>query len=560
MNPNNENETNEEIDALENNVSSKEDKTDINKKPKKGKKKTIIIVILSIFIVLIIGLLLFFMFFKKPQSKIIKNDVKKVYSKYKMSGNGLENFDLSFLQLENNNQNLIYSPLSIKYALSMLSAGSNGTTKSQIDAVIGDYKASKYINSSNMSFANAMFIRNTFKDGINENYINTLKEKYGADVIYDAFENPDTLNSWVNKNTLGLLNNLVDNVDDAQFFLINALAIDMSWNHQIQIADVNEEAPGMIYNVHYNHENYYDSVSPIADQQFDSVKFSNNKNVAAAEVGATINKYDIVKTLGEENIRKEITEEYEVWKKNPENSGMEEDTTTFVDNFIKELNSNYNNLSISTDFSFYDDNDVKVFSKDLKEYDGVQLEYIGIMPKEEELSEYIKNTNAEKLIEVIKKIKPLTLDSFEEGKVTKITGGIPFFKYDYRLDNFQKDLNKLGIKDIFDKDKADLSKMTKDKNMFIDKVIHKANIEFTNDGIKASAATAGGGYGSVSAGFDHLYDVPVVEIDLNFDKPYLYIIRDKKTGEVWFTGSVYEPIENTNQSANIINEKKTSKF
>ena len=239
---------------------------------------------------------------------------------------------------------------------------------------------------------------------------------------------------------------------------------------------------------------------------------------------------------------------------------MEEDTTTFVDNFIKELNSNYNNLSISTDFSFYDDNDVKVFSKDLKEYDGVQLEYIGIMPKEEELSEYIKNTNAEKLIEVIKKIKPLTLDSFEEGKVTKITGGIPFFKYDYRLDNFQKDLNKLGIKDIFDKDKADLSKMTKDKNMFIDKVIHKANIEFTNDGIKASAATAGGGYGSASAGFDHLYDVPVVEIDLNFDKPYLYIIRDKKTGEVWFTGSVYEPIENTNQSANIINEKKTSKF
>lgn len=26
---------------------------------------------------------------------------------------------------------------------------------------------------------------------------------------------------------------------------------------------------------------------------------------------------------------------------------------------------------------------------------------------------------------------------------------------------------------------------------------------------------------------------------------YLFIIRDKSTGEVWFTGTVYEPIEHT---------------
>ena len=30
-------------------------------------------------------------------------------------------------------------------------------------------------------------------------------------------------------------------------------------------------------------------------------------------------------------------------------------------------------------------------------------------------------------------------------------------------------------------------------------------------------------------------------IDLDFDKPYMYIIRDKSTGEVWFAGTVYEP-------------------
>ena len=50
-----------------------------------------------------------------------------------------------------------------------------------------------------------------------------------------------------------------------------------------------------------------------------------------------------------------------------------------------------------------------------------------------------------------------------------------------------------------------------------------------------------GGFGSAAGGFDYLFDVPVVTIDLTFDKPYMYIIRDKDTGEVWFTGTVYNP-------------------
>ena len=36
----------------------------------------------------------------------------------------------------------------------------------------------------------------------------------------------------------------------------------------------------------------------------------------------------------------------------------------------------------------------------------------------------------------------------------------------------------------------------------------------------------------------------VEEIDITFDQPFLYVIRDKDTGEVWFTGTVYEPTLN----------------
>ena len=102
------------------------------------------------------------------------------------------------------------------------------------------------------------------------------------------------------------------------------------------------------------------------------------------------------------------------------------------------------------------------------------------------------------------------------------------------------DLKKLGIKDVFDINKADLSNMVKGKQ-YIDTAVHKANIEFSNDGIKASAVSAMGGAGAARGGFDYFFKVPVEEIDLTFDKPYMYIIRDKSSGEVWFAGTVYEP-------------------
>ena len=104
-----------------------------------------------------------------------------------------------------------------------------------------------------------------------------------------------------------------------------------------------------------------------------------------------------------------------------------------------------------------------------------------------------------------------------------------------------KDLKSLGIEDVFDSSKADLSNLS--EGAAINKAVHKANIEFSNDGIKASAATALGGYGAANGpAFEHLFKVPVKDIDVTFNKPYMYLIRDKATGEVWFAGTVYEGI------------------
>ena len=526
------------------------DTTNVNKN-KKNKKKKIIIIAIVLLIVATLGCIYFFKIKdnntttskvgdKKDDNSLTDKDKDKdlsdenYHNKYKLSGNSLEDFDLYFLQLENERKNKVYSPLSIKYALSMLNEGANGKTKKQISSVIGDYNAKKYSNNSNMSFANALFIRDTFKDSIKDSYINTLSNKYNAEVIFDSFKTPNKLNSWVSNKTFKLINNLFDDVSQNNFILANALAIDMEWVNVIN--DLGYFA------VSYQHENYWET----RNHYHESTEFDGNQSVDTLEIMAVANKYDIVNIFGEQNIRDNITKRYQDWLNSEEYKkyhAHEEniDVETYVNNYIKEINKGYKDLKSSTDFEFYVDDDIKVFAKDLKEYNGITLQYVGIMPKNDSLDNYIKNTNAFKINTIINKLKPIKLESFKEGVITEIRGNIPMFKFDYDL-NIKEDLQKLGITNVFDSNKADLSNISSSKN-YIEDAKQKTNIEFANEGIKAAAVTYVGDFGTGVGGFDYLYDVPVEKINLDFDKPYMFIIRDKNSGEVWFTGTVYKPIE-----------------
>ena len=545
----NENNTTTEIITSKNNDTTTET-TNVNKN-NKNKKKKIIIIAIVLLIVATLGCIYFFKIKdnntttskvgdKKDGNSLTDKDKDKdlsdenYHNKYKLSGNSLEDFDLYFLQLENERKNKVYSPLSIKYALSMLNEGANGKTKKQISSVIGDYNAKKYSNNSNMSFANALFIRDTFKDSIKDSYINTLSNKYNAEVIFDSFKTPNKLNSWVSNKTFKLINNLFDDVSQNNFILANALAIDMEWVNVIN--DLGYFA------VSYQHENYWET----RNHYHESTEFDGNQSVDTLEIMAVANKYDIVNIFGEQNIRDNITKRYQDWLNSEEYKkyhAHEEniDVETYVNNYIKEINKGYKDLKSSTDFEFYVDDDIKVFAKDLKEYNGITLQYVGIMPKNDSLDNYIKNTNAFKINTIINKLKPIKLESFKEGVITEIRGNIPMFKFDYDL-NIKEDLQKLGITNVFDSNKADLSNISSSKN-YIEDAKQKTNIEFANEGIKAAAVTYVGDFGTGVGGFDYLYDVPVEKINLDFDKPYMFIIRDKNSGEVWFTGTVYKPIE-----------------
>lgn len=492
------------------------------------------IVIITIIGILFISIGVAFIFIKNgKEEKRYDVPITKEKLAYSIESNSLEPFDLYFLQLENKKENKVYSPLSIKYALSMLAEGAEGESKKQILDIIYDYKTNKYENSKNISLANAMFIKEIYKDKINNNYKTSLVDKYNAEVIIDSFMTPVNINSWVSNKTLDLINNLFDDISDEDLILINALAIDMEWEDKF----IHRYPDYPIY-AKYEHEKFsWFGPDEVTAKQFKDM----DEKISGMEIIASVNRYDIVNVLGESNIRKVVKEAYIEYfgdTGDDDNTTDEELFDNYLDKYIEEINSNYKKVDASTDFSFYTDENIKVFAKSLKEYDGKQLEYIGIMPLNKDLDEYVKNITAQDINTLLGQLKKIELNNFKEGVVTKITGFIPKFKFDYELD-LMNDLKTLEIKNVFESGKANLKNITSD-DLYINKVSHKSNIEFTQDGIKAAAVTYAGGRGA--GGWDYYFDVPVEEIDLTFDKPYMFIIRDKKTEEVWFTGTVYNPL------------------
>lgn len=339
----------------------------------------------------------------------------------------------------------------------------------------------------------------------------------------------------------------------------------MEWNHKF-LEYSHEDDNNISAYVSYQHEKLYWG----AYEELYKLDFDDNQEVSSMKVIATLNNYDIVEELGEENIKSTVREEFFDWAKNDvlsyypdhplfesdfSDEGIEkafekywsegndwgEENTSYLD----EIATNYGRVDYTTDFSLYVDNSVKVFAKDLEKSDGTTLQYIGIMPIKQDLDSFIEEKTEDDIKNLIGQLKELKLENFKDGVLTKIRGYIPKFKFDYDL-NLQEDLEKLGVTDVFEAGKANLTKITDDESVFIGSVAHKATIEFTENGIKAAAATGAGGLGA-GEDFNYYFDIPIEEIDITFDKPYMFIIRDKETGETWFVGTVYEPLSSEDE-------------
>lgn len=463
---------------------------------------------------------------KKPVVEEVKEDEVKA---------NIDSFDFNFLKLENQKENKVYSPLSIKYSLKMLEDATAGESKNQISKFLNERGLTKYKSNNNLAIANAFFVRDTFKDSIQTTFNALLKANYDAELVTDSFESAKVVNDWVENKTFKLLTNLLpDGPIEDDFMLVNTVAIDLDWINTFTTMDGKES------NFVHLDFNWAAGANVIPFKEFNG----GNEVYSAMDVIATINKYDILEELGEDNIKATVKDDYRQYLKNmdeyQDETQVDNYLKTFFETYIPELDTNYGKIFETTDFEFLVNDDVKVFAKDLKESDGTKLQYVGIMPIKDELSSYVEKVDDATVNNYLSQLKSIQRpEGFKEGVVTNVIGRIPKFDFNYELD-LKEDLKKIGITDVFEQGTADLSNLTDVQDSYISSAIHKAKIEFTQDGIKAAAATMYGGKGG-GGDYDYFFDVPVEIIDITFDKPYMFLIRDVETGEIWFTGTVYEP-------------------
>jgi len=166
--------------------------------------------------------------------------------------NNSNNFGIDlFLRVaadEDEDKNLMISPLSASIALTMAYNGADGNTASQMKSMLGyaDDLTPEDINESylnlldqllnadesvKLSIANALFYKLGFS--IKSPFLNTLTTSFDADVEGLNFSNPssvDVINQWAFDNTNGKIEKVIEEISpDAAMFLMNALYFKGSW-------------------------------------------------------------------------------------------------------------------------------------------------------------------------------------------------------------------------------------------------------------------------------------------------------------------------------------------
>ncbi|XP_062986371.1 leukocyte elastase inhibitor-like isoform X4 [Elgaria multicarinata webbii] len=160
-------------------------------------------------------------------------------------------------------------------------------------------------------------------------------------------------------------------------------------------------------------------------------------------------------------------------------------------------------------------------------YKGKELSMIILLPDDIEDN----STGLEQLE------KQLTLEKLQEwthpGKMysnNDVNVHLPKFKLEETYD-LKSHLVALGVMDVFDSGKADLSGMSGAQDLHVSKIVHKSFIEVNEEGTEAAVA-------AVMVG--KFCRVPREE-DFNADHPFLFLIRHNPTQSIFFFGRVASP-------------------
>jgi serpin B len=160
-------------------------------------------------------------------------------------------------------------------------------------------------------------------------------------------------------------------------------------------------------------------------------------------------------------------------------------------------------------------------------FQAVELAYAGqttamdiILPDEGNFETFDSSFNRDVYDQIIHGMQPTSLQL-----------ALPKFKFDKDF-NLTDTLKGMGMTDAFEGSLADFSGMTGKKDLFISNVVHKAFVAVDEEGTEAAAATA---VIMETAG------APMLDMVLQVDRPFIFIIRDTANGQILFIGRVTNP-------------------
>ena len=143
-------------------------------------------------------------------------------------------------------ENSLVSPLSVTLALAMTANGADADTLKQMETLLGggigidelNKYLYSYVNSltsmekSKLSIANSIWFRDDKNRlQVEPDFLQKNADYYNAAMFSAAFDAQTVrdINKWVKTNTDGMIDKILEKIEDEMLFLINAIAFDAEW-------------------------------------------------------------------------------------------------------------------------------------------------------------------------------------------------------------------------------------------------------------------------------------------------------------------------------------------
>ncbi len=160
-------------------------------------------------------------------------------------------------------------------------------------------------------------------------------------------------------------------------------------------------------------------------------------------------------------------------------------------------------------------------------FQAVEVPYVGetaamdiIVPDASRFQDMEASLDAQKFDAIVTGMQP-----------TMVELGLPKFSYRSSF-SLSRQLSAMGMPEAFNGDRADFTGMSNSRDLYISEVLHQAFVAVDEKGTEAAAATA------VIMRATAAMQAPQ---RLLVDRPFIYVIRDLKSGQILFIGRVMDP-------------------